>query len=341
MTPTNQLIILQLVITSAQVLSISPIRTLIPSIRAPPARDLKESFVLSRTRGGAILDEVDQDLEKISFLTTRGGAILEEHDEDDEDVDEDDGEFDGLFGLDEEGFEIAEDDFAEENTLSRMLVAWEKTPPLTKSFLTASFAATAYGYLFNKNEFPKVLLMDWKATLTRLQLWRPITAFLNVGPFGLAYAMTAHFVWTYMSTLERLNHDRPYDFWIMIAFGCISMVVGYGFLGLSPRFLGHNLSTFLVYIWSRYHEGLEVNMFELFNTKAELLPWFFLAQTFLLEGELPVLDFLGIVFGHIYHHCKTIGLLRAPQFLVDWYKSDAAAGLRRRYKEISADFEMQ
>ena len=107
----------------------------------------------------------------------------------------------------------------------------------------------------------------------------------------------------------------------MIFFGMLSMVGGYPILKLSPRFLGHNLSTFLVYIWSRYHEGLEVNMFELFNTRAELLPWFFLAQTFLLEGELPLLDFLGIVFGHIYYHCKSIGLLRAPQPVVTWYKT--------------------
>ena len=81
-----------------------------------------------------------------------------------------------------------------------------------------------------------------------------------------------------MSTLERLNHNTPYDFWLMMLFGSVMMVAGYSMLGLSPRFLGHNLSTFLVYVWSRYHEGLEVNMFELFNTRAELLPWFFLAQ---------------------------------------------------------------
>jgi len=120
------------------------------------------------------------------------------------------------------------------------------------------------------------------------------------------------------------------------------MVIGYPVLNLSPRFLGHNLSTFLVYIWSRYHEGIEVNMFELFTTRAEMLPWFFLAQTFLLEGELPVLDFLGIVFGHIYHHCKTVGILRAPDALVEWYKGDSALAVRIRnqYKQISSDFEM-
>jgi Derlin-2/3 len=184
-------------------------------------------------------------------------------------------------------------------------------------------------------------MLDWKKVLTRLQIWRPFTSFLNFGPMGLGYLMTAQFVWVYMSTLERLNHNRPYDFWIMILFGQLSMVIGYPVLKLSPRFLGHNLSTFFVYIWSRYHEGIEVNMFELFNTRAELLPWFFLAQTFLLEGEPPFLDFLGIVFGHIYHHCKTVGILRAPDSLTKWYEeSEGAARIRELYKPISSDFDV-
>jgi hypothetical protein len=61
----------------------------------------------------------------------------------------------------------------------------------------------------------------------------------------------------------------------------------------------------------------------------------------LLEGELPVLDFLGIVFGHIYHHFKTVGMLRAPDRLVTWYQeSQQAKTIRDKYKEISSDFEM-
>jgi len=83
-------------------------------------------------------------------------------------------------------------------------------------------------------------------------------------------------------------------------------------------------------------------MFELFNTRAELLPWLFLAQTFLLEGELPILDFFGIVFGHIYHHFYTVGILRAPESLKQWYKSDddLAVRIRNEYKPISSDFEL-
>ena len=267
----------------------------------------------------------------------RGGALDLDEDEDSDDEDED---FD--FDLEMDDFEAAESDFAEDNTLDRVLEAWKRTPPLTKAYLTASFGATIYGYLFNRNEFPRILALEWKPILQRLQIWRLFTSFLNFGPFGLGYAMTAQFVWTYMSTLERLKHDRPYDFWIMIVFGQLSMVIGYPLLKLSPRFLGHNLSTFLVYIWSRYHEGIEVNMFELFNTKAELLPWFFLAQTFLLEGEPPILDFLGIVFGHIYHHCKTVGILRAPDSLVAWYDGDSevAKRIREEYKVITSEFEV-
>jgi len=130
----------------------------------------------------------------------------------------------------------------------------------------------------------------------------------------------------------------------MILFGAVSMVCGYSLLGISPRFLGHNLSTFLVYIWSRYHEGMEVNVMELFNARAETLPWFFLAQTALLEGELPLLDMLGIAFGHIYHHAKVSKMLVTPRAIVKWYNDPThplATKIRAQYKEISADFEMQ
>merc|ERR1712238_250639 len=130
----------------------------------------------------------------------------------------------------------------------------------------------------------------------------------------------------------------------MILFAQLSMIIGYPMFKLSPRFLGHNLSTFLVYERSRYHEGLEVNMFELFNTRAEMLPWFFLAQTYLLEGEVPILDFLGIVFGHIYHHYKANHVLQTPSFVRDWYENGEGAlaeRMRLEYKKVGSDFELQ
>jgi hypothetical protein len=48
------------------------------------------------------------------------------------------------------------------------------------------------------------------------------------------------------------------------------------------------------------------------------------------------------MFGHIYHRCKTIGILRAPDSLVMWYNLDSkwATRIRGLYKPISSDFEM-
>mmetsp|Transcript_35288 Transcript_35288/g.77295 ORF Transcript_35288/g.77295 Transcript_35288/m.77295 type:complete len:360 (+) Transcript_35288:175-1254(+) len=279
-----------------------------------------------------------------TFLSVRGGASeYDDEDYDDEYDEESDFDFDDEFGFDDGDLDAGEDDFGESGTVERMYSAWQKTPPFTKAYLSASAVATAMGYITNKNQFPSIFLLEWKAVLTKLQIWRPFTAFLNVGPFGLGYAMTAQFVWTYMATLERMNHSHPYDFWFMIVFGCASMVAGYTFLNIPPTFLGHNLSTFLVYVWSRYHEGMEVNMFELFNTRAEMLPWMFLAQTFLLEGAVPTLDLLGILFGHIYHHLSTTNALRTPKFVVNWYNGDSATSkmIRSKYKEISSDYEMQ
>ena len=64
-----------------------------------------------------------------------------------------------------------------------------------------------------------------------------------------------------------------------------------------------------------------------------------ISQTFLLEGEPPTLDFLGIVFGHVYYHFRKVGMLSAPDWLVTWYnESPSAQVLRKKYKTISSDF---
>ena len=125
---------------------------------------------------------------------------------------------------------------------------------------------------------------------------RPFTGFLYYGPFGLSYLLTIHFVWTYMGTLEKLQFAEPFravsvrlestapdrgaptrrqrrwDFLVMLLFGAASLLAGVGIGGGNARFLGHNLSCFLVYIWARTYEGQEVAVMEFFTIRAELLP---------------------------------------------------------------------
>jgi len=280
----------------------------------------------------------------LALLKARGGAIDSDYEEESSaeegfyDEEEQSGD-DDLFGdFDFDGDSI--DDFKEDNTMDRIIDEYHRTPPITKAYLTSSFVVTALGYFMTNNEFPSLLSLNWEKVFKNGQIWRPLTAFLNLGSFGLVgYPMTVHFVHQYMSFLERLAHNKPYDFWIMIFFGMTSMLVGYPIMKMSPRFLGHNLSTFLVYIWSRMFEGVDVGVFDFIHIKAELLPWFLLAQTFLLEGEPPTLDFLGIVFGHVYYHFRKAGKLSAPTWLITWYnESPNAQALRTKYKTISSDF---
>ena len=67
---------------------------------------------------------------------------------DEEELEEDDFGFDAVF-------DIADDDFAEENAMDRMIGAWKTTPPLTKDYLSASFAATIVDMSQTAISFPK------------------------------------------------------------------------------------------------------------------------------------------------------------------------------------------
>jgi Derlin-2/3 len=272
-----------------------------------------------------------------AIFQCRGGDSDDESDEESDSEDEiDENDFLNTFQEADDS-----DDFKDPNVMDRFIQHALKTPPFTKAYLGASIVATFFGWAFNQNRFPSILALDWQKVMKGFQIWRPFTAFLNLGSFGIGYILTLQFVWQYSSQMERMNHNKPYDFWILYLFGMVAILVGLPVLKLDARLLGHNLSTYLVYVWSRSYEGLPVAIFEFVTTRAELLPWFFLLQSFLLEGEVPWLDFYGIVFGHVYYHLKSVGILRAPAALVNWYEnSPSAKGVRDSYKDITSEFEV-
>ena len=139
-----------------------------------------------------------------------------------------------------------------------------------------------------------------------------------------------------MGTLEKLSHTEPWEFLVMMAFGAGSLLLGVGLGGMKTHFLGHNLSCFLVYIWARTYEGQEVSVMEFFNIKAELLPWFFAAQTYLLEHELPIHDLLGIAIGHSYTVLRQRKRLAAPGALRAVY--EARPELMAKYEAFAEEF---
>ena len=73
-----------------------------------------------------------------------------------------------------------------------------------------------------------------------------------------------------------------------------------------------------------------------FHTGAELLPWFFAAQTYLLEHEPPVHDLLGIAIGHSYTVLRQRKRLAAPGALRAVY--EARPELMAKYEAFAEEF---
>ena len=232
---------------------------------------------------------------------------------------------------------LEDDNNRSNQLLSSVSSMWTKTPPVTQVYIGSSLFLSLATFILNKNIWPEYLNLDWRKVFMRFEIWRPFTAFMFFGPLGMNYLLTIHFVWTYMSQLEKLNFKAPEDFLVLIIFGAVTLIPLYSFLGLSTKFLGHNLSTYLVYIWARLFEGTDVNVMDLFLLRAEVLPWFFCAQTFILEGEIPFADLLGIVVGHLYHYLKKRNLLTAPTAVKNLFSSES---MRQKYAQFSEDFEL-
>lgn len=165
------------------------------------------------------------------------------------------------------------------------------------------------------------------------QIWRPLTSFMYLGNLGLNYLLSAHFMWTYMAHLEKLKCKDPADFLIMLVFGAVSLLVASQAIGFPPVYLGHNLSCYLVYIWSRMFEGQDVDVMGLFHLPAHLLPWFFVAQTLVLEQELPVSDLVGIAVGHLYHFLHSSKRLVPPAPLRALFARKEVRKLYRKFED--------
>jgi len=239
----------------------------------------------------------------------------------------------------EEDFDEDFDDFEEKGAdipvMSTVTSVWNKTPPMTQIYIAGSMLVTLLSFVLNKNKWPELLHFDWKAIATG-QVWRVYTAFLFFGQLDMFYPLTMQFVWQHMSQLEKLNYSQPEDFLVMLLFGGAALISLYSLLGISTKFLGHNLATYLVYIWSRVFEGADVNFMDILTLKSEMLPWFFCAQTFLLEREIPFADLLGIVVGHLYHYLTQKKILVTPQGLRDWFQTE---NMQRKYARFKNDFE--
>ena len=113
----------------------------------------------------------------------------------------------------------------------RIKQAYLTTPPLTRMYLTASVVLTTLSTFLSPHPFPPALTyLTFTEALTKP--WSLATTFLNLGGFGISYALTLQFLWTYMSQIERLHLHSPASFLVLLTFGPMALTTMYFVLGL-------------------------------------------------------------------------------------------------------------
>jgi Derlin-2/3 len=66
-------------------------------------------------------------------------------------------------------------------------------------------------------------------------------------------------------------------------------------------FLGHPLSSTLVYIWSRRNPDTRLSLLGLLVFTAPYLPWVLMGFSFVLHGTIPKDEIMGVVIGHVWY----------------------------------------
>jgi hypothetical protein len=66
-------------------------------------------------------------------------------------------------------------------------------------------------------------------------------------------------------------------------------------------FLGHPLSSTLVYIWARRNPDTRLSFLGLLVFTAPYLPWVLMGFSLVLHGTIPKDEIMGVVIGHVWY----------------------------------------
>jgi Derlin-2/3 len=108
----------------------------------------------------------------------------------------------------------------------------------------------------------------------------------------------------YSSKLEQNEfRNSPAEFIMYILFSCTLFLFAAIKFGL--QFLSPCLSACMLYIWTRRNPNVMVNIMEVFEFRAQFLPWF-LMMLVVVFGFDAKDDVIGAVVGHIYYFLADI-----------------------------------
>lgn len=138
------------------------------------------------------------------------------------------------------------------------------------------------------------------------QFWRLLTTFCYFGPLSLDLLLHVFFMQRYSRLLEDAsssssrngNRSSAHYTWLLLY--ASSSLLALAPL-LSMAFLGHALSSTLVYIWSRRNPDARLSFLGLVVFRAPFLPWVLIGFSFVMHGHVPKDEICGIVVGHVWY----------------------------------------
>jgi Derlin-2/3 len=146
---------------------------------------------------------------------------------------------------------------------------------------------------------PFQLFYSFRAVFSKLQYWRLLTTFIYFGPLSLDLAFHIYFMQRYSRLLEESSGRSPAHFsWLlMYAMACLIAISPL----VSMPFLGHPLSSTLVYIWSRRNPDTRLSFLGLLVFTAPYLPWVLMGFSLFMHGTIPKDEIMGVVIGHVWY----------------------------------------
>lgn len=153
--------------------------------------------------------------------------------------------------------------------------------------------------VFVKNQVYSLSFSFSIESLTAHQVWRLLTTFLYFGPLSLDLVFHVFFLTRYSRLLEESSGRSPAKFsWLLLyattCLICLSPLV-------SMPFLGHPLSSTLVYIWSRRNPDTRLSFLGLLVFTAPYLPWVLMGFSLVVHGTIPKDEIMGVVIGHVWY----------------------------------------
>jgi len=146
---------------------------------------------------------------------------------------------------------------------------------------------------------PFQLFYSFRAVFKKFQYWRLLTTFIYFGPLSLDLVFHVYFLQRYSRLLEESSGRSPAHFSWLLVYATTSLLL------LSPLvsmpFLGHPLSSTLVYIWARRNPDARLSFLGLLVFTAPYLPWVLMGFSLVLHGSIPKDEMMGAAIGHVWY----------------------------------------